>query len=995
MSGIDFETYLNTVLASYFQNKAAKDYFKAAADTATTEFERTEEVRTEGMIFECNDDALDAHMQNTSALISPYENKTQERDYLKNRWDGLAKRIGSVELMLAELKRFGFPNARIYTWTDLILAGIPSAFGGGPSIAPGLDPNGGMYYIAKSPTVQVTVRQFNNGPNKPLGVGIGTTGSTANISIQLQTDNTGFPLSRPIDILQALDTAGAQEYMFYGFKGTGLGTATASPSLVLPLIFYSFFFIDCYSPNVGDAPIQWDDNTSNGTTTFVGPYNNTWKKLPAQPVTTSPTNNAIRSIWASAKNNVWAAPQEGTDLYRFDGTSWASYPVGLVGKPNFMFGTDANNIYLPVLQSVAGVGHIYKWDGVSWAQSFLPTSPTRTWTGIQAWGVDSSNMWVCGVESGVGPSVGRIFFWNGSSWVNQTLPTAVIMSGEPVYNIWGFSTNDVWAITNSYVMHFDGSSWSIVPGPTFTGGAVFFTLWGSSSNDLRIGARGATTGRISHFDGVSWTEETLPANGLYSIDTMAGSGPNDIWATSYGEDTLLHWDGTSWKSYRGAEPEARYTPGYWQLSSIPGSSDFYVGGDQGVSLYSRYLSVGTATVQPSGATGNVIAALHGLRKDYIWSAHDRGKVAFYDGSTWSVKNLPSSQYDINGIFAYDVNNVWFVGQDAAGVVGVCVKWNGTTFVDYSFASPNNVTFSDVWFASANEGYAVGNGGRLAEWNGTSWSISTLTFTTAPIHPNLYAISGVSRAVGKAYLAVGGQSGKFAFIDKQAATFLEISLPAKDILDLVTFRNEVTPLTGDSAPISYAYTVGVDNTVNIIRYENPTQVITNTSISLAASNAVLVKMQYFGPNDVWVIATDVTFTTSVIYRFINNQWFSQAMPATNQPYSIWGSSYNQIVVGTFNTGAAYWFYEPTTALIPVSVSGKLWDDEWTWDGTFADVNTLNNLRTLIRKYKPASMSCRFVGIQNKNVLTSYPVGEKYEEDYLENINGPYLFSYQTP
>ena len=105
MSGIDFETYLNTVLASYFQNKAAKDYFKAAADTATTEFDRTEEVRTEGMIFECNDDALDDHMQNTSALISPYENKTQERDYLKNRWEALAKRIGSVELMLAELKR--------------------------------------------------------------------------------------------------------------------------------------------------------------------------------------------------------------------------------------------------------------------------------------------------------------------------------------------------------------------------------------------------------------------------------------------------------------------------------------------------------------------------------------------------------------------------------------------------------------------------------------------------------------------------------------------------------------------------------------------------------------------------------------------------------------------------------------------------------------------------------------------------------------------------
>jgi len=809
MSGIDFETYLNTVLASYFQNKAAKDYFKAAADTATTEFDRTEEVRTEGMIFECNDDALDDHMQNTSALISPYENKTQERDYLKNRWEALAKRIGSVELMLAELKRFGFPNAHIYTWTDLILAGVPSAFGGGPSIAPGLDPNGGMYYIAKSPTVQVTVLQVNNGPNKPLGVGIGTTGSTANISIQLQTDNTGFPLSRPIDILQALDTAGAQEYMFYGFKGTGLGTATASPVLVLPLIFYSFFFIDCYSPNVGDAPIQWDDNTTNGTSTFVGPYVSTWRKIPAQPETTQPNNHAIRALWATAKNNLWAAPQEGTDLYRFDGTSWTRYPVGLDGKPNFMFGTDATNIFLTVRLSLAGVGHVWKWDGVNWSQSILPTDPTKVWNGIRIWGKDSSNMWVSGVEG----SVTKMFFWNGSSWMNQPLPPAI--SGEYIKAIWGFSTNDVWAVTDNYVIHFDGSSWSIVTGPTLAVGDTMTVLWGTSSSDLRIGITNATGGKMWHYDGVSWTQETIPS--LLFIDTMIGGASNDIWATGLDFDVLIHWDGTSWTKYTGAEPETRVEIGYWQLTNIPGSNEFYVGGDQGVSLYSRYLDVGTATVQPSGATGNTIAVLHGLRKDYIWSAHDRGKVAFYDGSTWSIKNLPSSQYDIKGIFAYDENNVWFVGQDATGGVGVCVKWNGTTFVNYSFASPNNVTFSDVWFASANEGYAVGNGGRLAEWNGTSWSISTLTFATAPIHPNLYAISGVSRSVGKAYLAVGGQSGKFAFIDKQAATFLEITLPAKDIYDLVTFRTEVIPINADNFPIPYAYTVGQDNTVNIIRY----------------------------------------------------------------------------------------------------------------------------------------------------------------------------------
>ena len=265
MSTIDFFEYIKGVLAPQFQNKSAKDYFKTFADVCGVETDRMLQARSDGMINEASADALGYHLTNSSLLVPDFAKEQLIRDLLEDRWDFVAKRVGSSELLLALLAIFGFPKAKIVTWTDLILAGIPSAFGGAPTIAASADPNGTMYYLRVLPTVEVSVYHLNNGPSLPLSVSVGVLAGAATITIQLQTDSLGVVQSTPVQIAKALTAAGADTYVYYSWTGTGLGRAETVSILSLPVVYHSFFYIDLYEPNVITSPILWNDNQTGAT----------------------------------------------------------------------------------------------------------------------------------------------------------------------------------------------------------------------------------------------------------------------------------------------------------------------------------------------------------------------------------------------------------------------------------------------------------------------------------------------------------------------------------------------------------------------------------------------------------------------------------------------------------------------------------------------------------------------------------------------------------
>ena len=102
------------------------------------------------------------------------------------------------------------------------------------------------------------------------------------------------------------------------------------------------------------------------------------------------------------------------------------------------------------------------------------------------------------------------------------------------YGIWGSSANDIFAVGNEGIFHYDGTIWSLIFSITNT---TFLDIWGSSANNVfAVGVRGT----VLRYDGNSWqTMSSGTTNDLYGI---WGSSAADVFAAgAYG--IILHYDG--------------------------------------------------------------------------------------------------------------------------------------------------------------------------------------------------------------------------------------------------------------------------------------------------------------------------------------------------------------------------------------------------------------------------------------------------------------------
>src|SRR3712207_205007 len=111
----------------------------------------------------------------------------------------------------------------------------------------------------------------------------------------------------------------------------------------------------------------------------------------------------------------------------------------------------------------------------------------------------------------------------------------------------------------TFIVHWDGSQWSRVPGPSFGSGHNYLTdVAAVAANDLwaegyRWDVGGIREMKIVHWDGSQWSLVPVPAVApltfLYSVVALAG---DDVWATgesSYGpfsQSLILHWNGSQW-----------------------------------------------------------------------------------------------------------------------------------------------------------------------------------------------------------------------------------------------------------------------------------------------------------------------------------------------------------------------------------------------------------------------------------------------------------------
>jgi cell division septation protein DedD len=216
---------------------------------------------------------------------------------------------------------------------------------------------------------------------------------------------------------------------------------------------------------------------------------------------------------------------------------------------------------------------VIHWDGTQWRVVPSPNiSPGNNFL-LAVSAVSADDVWVVGEYSQSYP-VSRILVmhWDGASWSMVPVPDVGSQSSY-LSGVSTVSANDVWAVgsylgsdsmRHTLVMHWNGASWSVIPSPNAGSGFSWLNSVSAVSTD-DVWAVGAydTGGYLRHalmlhWDGASWSVVPGPDLGLRNVALVAVSivSSHAAWAVgswNHGIDDpdrtlILRWDGIEWSA---------------------------------------------------------------------------------------------------------------------------------------------------------------------------------------------------------------------------------------------------------------------------------------------------------------------------------------------------------------------------------------------------------------------------------------------------------------
>ena len=350
------------------------------------------------------------------------------------------------------------------------------------------------------------------------------------------------------------------------------------------------------------------------------------------------------------------------------------------------------------------------------------------------------------------------------SWQRVSSPnvSGATLVGNQLLGVTALSENNAWAVgwaadpngpsyvKRTFIQHFDGNLWSIVPSPNRQNHVLseLHSVSAASANDVwTVGAShdgGAPTQTlIQHWDGVKWNivPSPSPDSQLNELRSVVALSANDAWAVGYRggirnetplETLILHWDGINWRQI--ASPNI--AGGANQLSAVT--------------------AISANDIWAVGSAGGAPLAMH------------------WDGNTWSViparvrSGLGTERF--TGVSGSAANDVWVVGQGqgvfTSQTFATIRHWNGAHWnekICYAASASNppdsyegggpDAYFTGVAAAASNDVWAVGalgSGPMILHWDGQAW-----TRVTHPrIFPNAAVLQGVATSRGGSAWSVG-------------------------------------------------------------------------------------------------------------------------------------------------------------------------------------------------------------------------------------------------
>lgn len=412
------------------------------------------------------------------------------------------------------------------------------------------------------------------------------------------------------------------------------------------------------------------------------------------------------AIWAASPTSVFAGAMNG-DLWRFDGSTWSAVS-GTSFAVTDIWGTSPTDAW-----AVDAGGFVRHWNGTAWQQS------TRLNGGLSTvWGTSSTNVWVGGP--------GILARWDGGVWfVLDPATTAIGNLSE----IWLSSAASGWFVTtNGGLSELRPDGWT----KHWDSADFFFTDVAGFGSDVWVCGH---PGAIQHLTAGSWRTERLPRSDACA--SVTASAANNALA---GGTTPIYfrYNGASWT----VQPTGA-TQRFDDLWTTSTGETYAV--DRTSNVY-RF-DGSSWTVMPTGSAQRLFS-VWASGPSSVFAAGELGTVMHYDGSSWT-RLTTGTTGTLHSVWGASPTNVVFVGSDANG--GLVLRYNGASF---SPSNPTSRSLLGVHGRSPNEVYAVGEGGTIIRFDGSSWTAEASAVDTH-LHDVWASTTGDVYVVGIPSLIVRG------------------------------------------------------------------------------------------------------------------------------------------------------------------------------------------------------------------------------------------------
>jgi hypothetical protein len=285
--------------------------------------------------------------------------------------------------------------------------------------------------------------------------------------------------------------------------------------------------------------------------------------------------------------------------------------------------------------AVGDNGALLRYNGQAWVASSLPVTTTLFSVSISS----ANNGWALGIDN-TSCCTDILLRWNGAKWESFTSPSPP----------WPVSMKDI-SVPN------DTSAW--------VAGGIFICSLGPPCNPSDA------TGTISHWNGSSWNNTSIPNIFLWSISMISDTdgwavGTEVVQPTKQLRSAIMHWNGSAWISI--THPTIEY---------------------------------------PGGSIRNILEEVSALNATNAWVAvSNQNALLRWNGATWTQINSPVGGKP--SIATISINDAWAVGSD-----GVTGHWDGNMWAQVS--TPVTTTLMSVAMVSANDSWAVGENGVILHY----------------------------------------------------------------------------------------------------------------------------------------------------------------------------------------------------------------------------------------------------------------------------------------